>query len=262
MKCFQMLIHHRRLIWNLILLDFKVRYAGSRLGLLWMLVGPLMILGSYLLVFGSILHIQSLPGLNAFDYGLLVTCGLLPWMGFSEGVMGGTNSVLAHRNLMRGQLFPMELIPVTAVCCGLVGQLLGTSILLVVLGIRGMWQISLLWLPGLVLCQALFTVGAVWILSCLNILFRDLSQIVRLGMVLLMFISPIAYTTQMVPPGLDLAIALNPLSFLIDGYRDTVLLGRSPRFVGMALFGGAAVMMLHMGYHYFMRLRTVLPDLV
>ena len=221
-----------------------------------------MILGSYFLVFGSILRIQSMPSLNAFDYGLLVTCGLLPWIGFSEGIIGGTNSVLTHRNLMRGQLFPMELIPVTAVCSGLVGQLLGTSILLVVLGIRGMWQFSLLWLPGLVLCQAMFTVGAVWILSCINILFRDLSQIVRLGMVLLMFVSPIAYTAQMVPPGLDLAIALNPLSFVIEGYRDTVLFGRSPKLQGMALFGGVALMLLNMGYHYFMRLRKLLPDLV
>ena len=108
----------------------------------------------------------------------------------------------------------------------------------------------------------MFTVGAVWILSCINILFRDLSQIVRLGMVLLMFVSPIAYTAQMVPPGLDLAIALNPLSFVIEGYRDTVLFGRHPELPGMALFGGVALVLLNMGYHYFMRLKKLLPDLV
>lgn len=257
-----MLIRHRNLIWNLTLLDFKVRYAGSRLGLLWMLLGPVLILASYLLVFGNILKVEPMPGLSGFDYGLLVTCGLLPWIGFSEGITGGTTSVLTHRTLLRSQLFPMELIPVTAVCSGLMGQVLGTSMLLVVLGLRGTWGMSILWLPGIIVFQAMFTVGIVWILSCVNILFRDLSQIVRLAMVLLMFLSPIAYTSTMIPEELQAAIALNPLSYVIEAYREIVFFGRSPHLLETGVFGCLAVLILHTGYYYFVRLRKVLPDLV
>ncbi|MBX3235473.1 MAG: ABC transporter permease [Nitrospiraceae bacterium] len=262
MNGFRILLQHRRLIWHLVLLDFRVRYAGSRLGLAWMLLGPALILCSYLVVFGSILRVQPNPGLSAVDYAVLVTCGLLPWLGFSEGITGGTNSVLAHRNLMKGQLFPMELIPVTAVCSGMAGQLIGTSILLLVMGLRGHLGVSLIWLPGLLAAQAVFTIGLVWVLSCINILIRDLSQILRLAMVLLMFISPIAYTSQMVPHGLDWAIGLNPLSIVIDGYRDVVLFGKHPQFVGLAAFGAVAILLFHLGYDYFMRLKRTLPDLL
>ncbi len=262
MNGFRILLQHRRLIWHLMLLDFKVRYAGSHLGLAWMIVGPVMILVSYLIVFGSILRIQPTPGLSSFDYAVLVTCGLLPWLGFSEGMMSGTNSVLAHRNLMKGQIFPMELIPVTAVCSGMVGQLVGTTVLLLVLGFRGSLGVSLVWIPGLVLFQAMLTIGMVWMLSCVNILVRDLSQILRLGMVLLMFVSPIAYTSQMVPHGLNWAIGLNPLTFVIDSYRDVVLYGKSPQPVGLVVFSGFALAAFHLGYDYFMRLKKIIPDLL
>ena len=262
MSCLRMLIRHRRLIWNLTLLDFKVRYAGSRLGLLWMLLSPLAVLGAYLLLFGGILHVRPSPGLTGLEYGLLMACGLLPWIGFSEGVTRGTASVLAQRNLMKSHVFPMELVPVTAVCAGLLGQLFGTVLLLVVLGIRGMLGPSLALLPVLLVLQALFTIGVVWFLSCVNILYRDTSQVVSLIMVLLMFVSPIAYTQQMVPAGLELVVTLNPLSYLVEGYRDVMLPDHSPSFVGLLAFGGLALLILLTGHRYFMRLRRVLPDFV
>lgn len=262
MSCLQMLFRHRRLIWNLTVLDFKVRYAGSRLGLLWMLAAPLLILGAYLILFGRILRVQPEPGMSGLEYGLMVASGLLPWIGFSESVTRGTGSVLAQRNLMKSRVFPMELIPVTAVCSGLVGQVCGTVLLLLVLALQGMLGPNLVFLPFLMALQAMFSIGLVWFLSCVNILYRDLSQVVGLAIVLLMFVSPIAYTQQMVPAGLELVVRLNPLSYLIEGYRDALLLNHVPNIWGMAIFGGLAVLALQAGYHYFIRLRRVLPDFV
>ncbi len=262
MSCLFMLIRHRRLIWNLTLLDFKVRYAGSRLGLLWMLLSPLAVMGAYLLLFGGILRVRPSPGLTGLEYGLLMACGLLPWIGFSEGVTRGTASVLAQRNLMKSQVFPMELVPVTAVCAGLLGQLFGTVVLLVVLGIRGMLGPNLALLPVLLILQALFTIGVVWFLSCVNILYRDTSQVVSLMIVLLMFVSPIAYTQQMVPAGLELVVTLNPLSYLVEGYRDALLPDHFPNLGSVVVFGGLSFLVLLTGHRYFMRLRRVLPDFV
>src|SRR2546425_808024 len=129
MECFSLFFRYRRLIWSLVFMDFKVRYAGSRLGLLWTLLSPLLVLGAYLLLFGKILGVRPDPALSSLDYGLLMACGLLPWLGFSEGIMRGTGSVLAQRNLMKSTVFPMELIPVTAVCAGLVIQMCGIVVL-------------------------------------------------------------------------------------------------------------------------------------
>ncbi len=262
MSCFRMLFRHRHLVWRLIVLDFKVRYAGSRLGLLWMLLSPLLVLGAYLLLFGKILGVRPDLALSSLDYTLLMACGLLPWLGFSEGVMRGTGSVLAQRNLMKSQVFPMELIPVTAVCAGLLVQMCGIAVLLLVLGLRGALGLTLLLLPLLVVLQALFTIGIVWFLSCINIVYRDTSQVIGLLMVLLMFLSPIAYTQEMVPGGLELVVKLNPLSYLIEGYRGALMFNRLPSVAGLVTFAGLACVTLLTGYRYFMRLRRELPDFV
>jgi len=261
-NCLRMLVRYRGLIWNLVLLELRLRYAGSRLGLLWVLLVPLVVLGSYLFLFGKILQVQAIPGVTGFEYGLLVACGLLPWLGFSEGITRGTASVLAQRNLMKSRVFPMELVPVTSVCVALLGQLCGTVLLLAVVGIRGELGASLVLLPVLFLLQALFTIGVVWFLSCVNILCRDTSQVVGLLMLLLMFVSPIAYTERMVPSGLDLVVKLNPLSYLIDAYRVALLADHEFHLEGLVVFGGLTFLSLMVGYRYFMRLRRVLPDFV
>jgi lipopolysaccharide transport system permease protein len=257
-----MLFRHRRLIWNLTLLDFRLRYAGSRLGLVWMLLAPLLMLGAYLLLFGGILRVQPDQSSTGLEYGLLIACGLLPWIGFSEGVTRGTASVLAQRNLIKSQVFPMELFPVSAVCAGLIGQLCGTLLLLVLLALRGMLGPNLAVLPFLLILQALFTVGLVWFLSCVNIIYRDTSQVVVLLMVLLMFVSPIAYTQEMAPAGLKLVVELNPISYLIEGYRKALLYNQFPNVRGLVIFGGLTLLVLLAGYRYFMHLRRVLPDYV
>ncbi len=262
MSCFHMLFRHRRLIWNLTLLDFRLRYAGSRLGLVWLLLAPLLMLGAYLLLFGGILRVRPDQSSTGVEYGLLIACGLLPWIGFSEGVTRGTASVLAQRNLIKSQVFPMELFPVSAVCAGLIGQLCGTLLLLVLLGLRGMLGPNLAVLPFLLILQALFTVGLVWFLSCVNIIYRDTSQVVVLLMVLLMFVSPIAYTQEMAPAGLKLVVELNPISYLIEGYRNALLYNQFPNVRGLVVFGGLALLVLLAGYRYFMHLRRVLPDYV
>ena len=260
MSCLRMFIRHRRLIWNLIILEFKVRYAGSKAGLVWALMAPLMILAAYLLVFGGILAIRPRQSGSGLDYGLLMACGLLPWLGFSDGVMRGTGSVLSQRNLMKSQLFPMELLPVTAVCAGLIGQLCGMAVLLIILGFRGTLGSSLAVLPLLLLLQLAFTLGVAWFLSCVNILYRDTSQVAGVFMVLLMFVSPIAYTLDMVPSGLEWVVTLNPLAYLIEAYRATLLSRDWPSLWGVGAFAGLAVFLLFMGHRYFMRLRRLLPD--
>ena len=262
MSCLRMFFRHRRLLWNLIILDFRVRYAGSRLGLVWLLVSPFIVLAAYLFLFGKVLQVQPEPGMRGFDYGLLVACGLLPWIGFAEGVTRGTSSVLAQRNLLRSQVFPMELLPVTAVCAALLGQICGTALLLAVLGWRGALGPALMWLPVLFLLQTLLTIGIVWFLSCVNILYRDTSQVVGFVILLLMFVSHIAYTERMVPAGLAWMVKVNPLFYLIDGYREALLFNHVPGLGGLTFLGGLAGLALVTGHRYFMRLRRVLPDFV
>lgn len=261
MNCIGMLFRQRRLIWNLTFLEFKIRYAGSRIGLAWLLIAPFMLLAAYLLLFGGILGIRP-PQADAggMDYGLLMACGLMPWAGFSEGVMRGTSVVLSQRNLMKSQLFPMELLPVTSVCAGLVGQLCGTALLVIVIGLHGKLGPGLALLPILLLFQVAFTIGIAWVLSSVSVLYRDLTQVIGMVMVLLMFASPIAYTLDMVPDHLRWVITLNPLAYLIEAYRATLLSREWPNLWGMCAFAALAIVFLLSGYRIFMRLRRTMPD--
>ena len=208
-------LRYARLVFSLTALDLKVRFAGSKLGLAWLLLAPFLTVCAYLLLFGIILKVQVCPECDRLSYGLLVVTGLLPWIGFSESVSRGTASVLAQRNLMKSHLFPMELIPVTAVCSGVVGQLAGTIVLVLVLFFSGKLSVTITFFPVLIVLQALLTVGLVWFLSCVNIIYRDTSQMVSLGLLLMMFLSPIAYTPEMMPKELAFLLAGNPLAFLI-----------------------------------------------
>ena len=258
----RVVLRYAQLVAHLTALDLKVRFAGSKLGLAWLTIAPAFTVSVYLLLFSRILKVQTIPGLDPLDYGLLVVAGLLPWIGLSESLTRGTASVLAQRNLMKSRLFPMELIPVTAVCAGGLSQLVGTILLAVVLAVTGKLSASCMFLPILLLFQMVFTLGLVWFLSCVNIIYRDTSQLISLGLLLMMFVSPIAYTPDMMPLDLSFLLALNPLAYLIEGYRDILLFGRLPQPGNSAVFAVVAAAVGIAGYRYFMRLRRVLPDLV
>lgn len=262
MRQLDVAVRYARLVASLTALDMKVRFAGSKLGIVWLALVPALTLGAYWVLFGRILRIQAHPALDSMNYGLLVVAGLLPWIGFSESMTRGTSSVLAQRNLMKSRVFPMELIPVTAVCSGVTGQVAGTVLLGAVLIATGKAGWPLLMLPLLVLLQVIFTVGLVWFLSCINIVYRDTSQVLSLILLLLMFVSPIAYTPDMMPRELTWLMAINPLSYLIDGYRDILVFGRLPPSSTLVACAGAALITGPAGYRYFMHLRRVLPDFV
>ncbi|WP_447601873.1 ABC transporter permease [Nitrospira sp. Nam80] len=256
------LFRYARLIVGLTALDLKIRFAGSKLGLAWLVLAPALTVCAYVLLFGAILKVEMCADCDRLSYGLLMVTGLLPWIGFAESVSRGTASVLAHRNLMKSRVFPMELIPVTAVCTGVTGQLAGTIVLICVLCVFGKLSVTILFFPVLIMLQALLTVGLVWFLSCVNIIYRDTSQMVSLGLLLLMFLSPIAYTPDMMPKELAFLLAANPLALLIEGYRDIFLFGRLPALNTMGVFAGLAVLASVAGHLYFMRLRRLLPDCV
>ncbi|MEX5219325.1 MAG: ABC transporter permease [Nitrospira sp.] len=256
------LFRYARLILSLTALDLRIRFAGSKLGLAWLILAPALTVCAYVLLFGGILKVQVCADCDRLSYGLLVVTGLLPWIGFSESVSRGTASVLAQRNLMKSRVFPMEVIPVTAVCTGILGQLAGTIMLICGLFIFGKLSLTILFFPVLIVLQALLTVGLVWFLSCVNIIYRDTSQMVSLGLLLLMFLSPIAYTPDMVPKELAFVLAANPLAFLIEGYRDILLFGRLPALNSVGVFAGFAALAGIAGHQYFMRLRRLLPDCV
>ena len=157
--------------------EIKTRHAGSVLGVLWLFLYPLLFLGTYAIVYLYIFKIRF-PTLGSNEYIALIFCGLIPFLGFSEGLSYGVGSVVASSNLIKNTLFPIELVPVKAVFVGQATQVVGMGLLLVTLLILGKLSILSPLFIIVWICQLLFSLGLIWILSSLNVYIRDIQNLV------------------------------------------------------------------------------------
>ena len=253
-----LLFRHRRLLWATTLSDIRARYAGTLLGLAWPAIYPLLFLGLYAVVYTMIFRIR-LGDSSTTEYILVVFAGLIPFLGFAESLGASVGSVVTNKGLVRNTLFPIELVPVKAVLVATVTMLVGLGILLSALWLRGTFHLSQLLTPVILLLQLVFTIGLTWILAGLNVFLRDLGQLVSVMVLLLMLISPIAYTEDMVPERLRHYMYLNPLYFLIALYRACLLDG-TPRLMQFVLFSSIAALTFWMGYHVFAKLKEVFAE--
>ncbi len=256
---FYTLWKYRNILYQTTINDIKTRHAGSVLGIFWLLVYPLLFLGTYAIVYLYIFKVRF-QLLTSNEYVALIFCGLIPFLGFSEAVSLGVPSVASSANLIKNTLFPIELVPVKAVLIGQATQVVGTGMLLVVLLFLGKLSI---WSPFFLLvwvCQLLFSVGLIWILSSLNVYIRDIQNIISIVILVLMMLSPIAYTEEMVPQGIRHLLALNPLYYMIMAYQSVLMLGHFPPLRIIIPFSIMSIFLFIFGYWFFDRMKQLLSD--
>jgi lipopolysaccharide transport system permease protein len=248
------------MLWQTSRNEIRGRYAGSLLGLLWVAVYPLLFLGVYGVIFTKIFPPSPERFPEPLHYVLLIFCGLVPFLGFAEALSLGVASVTSNAQLIKNTLFPIELIPVKAVAVSQFTQVVGTALLLTALALtRGLTPWALL-LPLVWFLQVIFSVGLMWVLSGLNVFLRDIQQVVGIAILVLMIFSPIAYTAEMVPPGLRVIIGLNPLFYFITAMQDCLWMQRSPPWQTWAVMAGLAAVFFWAGYGMFARLKPVFAD--
>ena len=256
---FAELWQHRRLLLQTSRNDVRAKYAGSVLGLSWLIFYPFLFLGVYALIYVFIFKVRF--GLfDSNEYVALIFCGLIPFLGFAEALGLGVSSVTGNAALIKNTLFPIELIPVKAVIVSQVTQLMGSALLIITLGAIGKLSPWATMFPVLWLCQFLFTIGLIWILASLNVFFRDLQSIVTVIVLMLMMISPIAYTADMVPAGLRPLLALNPLYYIIISYQDVLMFGQFPRQGLFWILSVLSLTFFWLGYWFFIRMKSVFVD--
>ncbi|MFN5304280.1 MAG: ABC transporter permease [Pseudanabaena sp.] len=256
---FYMLWQYRNILYQTTINDIRTRHAGSVLGVFWLLIYPLLFLGTYAIVYIYIFKVRF-QLFNSNEYVALIFCGLIPFLGFSEAISLGVPSVVSSANLIKNTLFPIELVPVKAVLIGQATQVVGMGMLLVVLLFLGKLSI---WSPFFLLawiCQLLFSIGLIWILSSLNVYIRDIQNIVAVLILVLMMLSPIAYTEEMVPEGLRSLLALNPLYYMIMSYQSLLMLGQFPPLRIAIPFVSISFLIFVLGYWFFDRMKQLLSD--
>jgi lipopolysaccharide transport system permease protein len=256
---FLLLWKHRLLLFQTSRNEIRGRYAGSVLGLSWLVVYPILFLGVYALVYLYVFKVRF--GLfNSNEYVVLIFCGLIPFLGFAEGLSLGVGSVTSNASLIKNTLFPIDLIPVKAVLVTQSTQVVGTGLLIVPLILLGKITAWALLFPVIWLAQVLLTIGLVWILSSLNVILRDLQNMIAVLILMLMMISPIAYTADMVPAALRPYLAINPLYYVVIAYQDCLMLGRFPREGIFWVLILIACVSFWTGYWFFSRMKRVFAD--
>ena len=194
-------VSHAHLLWRITRNEISARYAGSFLGAAWVFIAPMLILGVYGLVYLSIFRFQP-EGLTSEEYVLYIFSGLVPYLVTAEALAMSIGSVSANKSILTNTVFPIDLVPVKAVLMSMATMIVGLLIIIVGAIATGNLHWTIVLLPVVVLLQIMALIGMAWIVSLLNVVFRDLQNLIAAVLMILLIASPIAYTPAMVPANL------------------------------------------------------------
>ena len=244
--------HYRELFLILAWRDVAVRYKQTVIGVVWAFVRPFMTMVVFTVVFGSL---AKLPTVGTAPYAVMVFAGLLPWSLFSAVLNEASNSVIGNGNLISRVYFPRMIIPLSSVLVALIDFLVSLSILaglMIWYGIVPGWQVLLL--PFFVALALLAALGpAIWAAS-LIVQYRDFRFLIPFVAQIGLYVSPVGFSSAVVPQNLQLIYSLNPMVGVIDGFRWCILGGESPIYLpGFVASLLAIVVLLMLGVRAFRR---------
>lgn len=264
---------YRYLLTNLVRRDLKVRYKNSVLGVVWSLLNPLLMMIVFSLVFTVAFGNGDIP-----NYPVFILVGLLPWNFFSGAFISGTTSITGNAGLIKKIYFPREILPTAAMLAHLVNFFFAFLILLLFLFISGIGITRYaLWVPVLLITQIVFTLGLSFLLSSLNVFYRDVLMVLDVVMLAWFFLTPIVYSLEsfdgkqmeilgyMIEPAAVMRW-LNPMASIIDGYRTVLwgnLAGTGPGPMDlnyMARTFATAVLVFIVGYAVFLKTQPVFSE--
>jgi lipopolysaccharide transport system permease protein len=241
--------------------DISVRYKQTIIGVAWALIRPFLTMVVFTVIFGKV---AKLPTEGTAPYALLVFAGMLPWTFFSTALAEASNSLIGNANLISKVYFPRLIVPTATVVVALVDFLISFSVL------AGMmvwyqylpgWQILLL--PAFILLAFLASLGpGLWI-TALNVKYRDFRYIIPFLVQFGLYVSPVGFSSSVVPEKWRLLYSLNPMVGVIDGFRWCLLRGESAIYwPGFYMSLGVTVFFLWLGIRQFRKMEKTFADLI
>jgi len=208
---------HRDLLYFLAWRDLKVRYKQTVLGVAWAILQPIFMMLIFTLLFG---RLAGLSSKLSVPYPLFALAGLVPWTFFATAVSTSGNSVVSNTNLITKVYFPRILIPIASVAAAFVDFAMSFVVLLaMMLYYRVGPRSGILMIPPLVLLTFLFALGVGMLFAALNVKYRDMRFVLPFLIQLWLFVSAVIVPMSVLPQKWRWAIALNPMSGIIEGYR-------------------------------------------
>lgn len=242
------IVRYHELIWVLALKELKIRYKRSLLGFLWALLHPLLLMIILTIVFSTLLRFPI------EKYAVFLISALFPWIFFSQALAYCVDSMIANGSLLKVIAIPKAIFPTAAIIANLINFLLSLiplALLLLVLGFPLHW--TWLYLPVPLLALVAFTLGCGLFCAAANVFFRDVSHIVQIVLTGLFYFSPILYSLQFIPERYHILFRLNPLLYILNGFRLAIYYGTLPSLASAVMSVGCGLLTLIIGFSVFRR---------
>lgn len=244
-------IAQRQIIKSMAVKNLKEKYVGSALGILWAIINPILIMLVITFVFTKIMRteMKNLP--------LFMLSALLPWFFFTNSVTEATDSMRANINVLNQFILTREAIPISLVLSNFINFLFGFIVMLPIFIVfnTGIIKYSLL-LPLVLILHFVFTLGICLSFSIINVYFRDLSQLLNVGLMFLFWLTPIFYSLEMIPGRYRGIILANPATCYAVIYRSLLCHGSSGGVYMWALAIGFSLISIISGYLLFIKKET------
>lgn len=256
---------NRLLIKNMAWRQIVGKYKGSFLGLLWTFVRPLSMLLIYTFVFGVVFKARfgTEAGAQTRDFAVILFSGLIMANMLIELFNQAPSLILSNKNFVTKVIFPLEILPVISLLTALFHALASFCVLLiaiVLLTAHLQWTIVLF--PLVLIPFSLLVLGGVYVLSSIGVFVRDLPQLMGIVTMLLMFTSAIFYPIQRVPHKFRIFIEMNPLTFIVEQARRTLIYGLTPEWGWLALYALIAFVICWLGFALFQQTRRGFADVI
>jgi lipopolysaccharide transport system permease protein len=240
------------------------RYKGSAMGLAWSFLTPLFMLAIYTFVFSVVFQARwGTSEESKTQFAVVLFAGLIVHTLFADVINRAPQLVLGNVNYVKKVVFPLEILPVVQLVSATFHALVSVAVLIVAqLVFKGSLPLTALLLPLVLLPFLLLTLGLAWCLASLGVFVRDVGQTISLVTSVMLFMSPVFFPLQSLPPALQPWMHLNPLTFVIEQVRDVVVWGHLPDWRGLAIYSMAAVSIAWLGFAWFQKTRKGFADVL
>jgi lipopolysaccharide transport system permease protein len=241
--------------------DIAIRYRQTAVGVAWAVIRPLLTMAIFTVLFG---RLAKLPSDGGAPYPLMVFAGLLPWTFFATALADASNSLVSNSNLIGKVYFPRLIVPTATVVASFVDFAISLGIMACLMTwyrFAPDWRVLLL--PGFALLAFIASLGpALWI-TAVNVRYRDFRYVIPFMVQFGLYVSPVGFSSAIVPQKWRLLYALNPMVGVIDGFRWCLLGGRGPLdLTSVSISVVVSAVLLALGLAQFRRLERSFADLL
>jgi lipopolysaccharide transport system permease protein len=250
---------YRELFFFLAWRDVLVRYKQTVIGVAWAILRPLLTMIAFTFVFG---RLAKLPA-EGVPYSLLVFAGLLPWQFFASAFSDAGNSVVGNSAIVSKVYFPRLIIPVSAVMVSLVDMLLsGVILMFMMIYFQVPITLNIIFLPLFIMLAFLSALGLGLWMAALNVRYRDFRYVIPFIVQFGLYVSPVGFSSSIIPENWRLLYSVNPMVGVIDGFRWALLGSGDLYMPGVYLSVIGVFVLLWGGVRYFRHTEKSFADVI